>query len=133
MFYHYTHLKSPTKYSWPFYFHSLNILNLWVLEVNLNSDGVIAIEPFGATCDGDNSSIYWYTISPTVFSFIKTLQPSERGELEITAVNNYYIERGACGIVRLTDTFWSDCGTPESLANTTRFFLDNPGILNPLV
>lgn len=73
-----------------------------------------------------------YIYPPIVFQFIRSLKPSARGELEITDVNNYFLDRGACGITRLTDTFWSDCGTPDSLANTTRFFLDNPGTLIPI-
>lgn len=73
-----------------------------------------------------------YVYPPTVFQFIKTLEPSDRGELEITSVNNFFLERGACGIIKLADTFWSDCGTPDSLANTTRYFLDNIGALKPL-
>ena len=38
------------------------------------------------------TGIYMYDAS--VFSFIKTLQPSRRGELEITDVNNWYLKRG---------------------------------------
>ncbi len=55
-----------------------------------------------------------YFFDPEVFSAIKTLKPSDRGELEITDVNNLYIEKG-----RMTwdilDGWWTDAGTFESL------------------
>lgn len=49
-----------------------------------------------------------------VFDVIKTLRPSGRGELEITDVNNYYVNRGAMEY-RILDGDWSDAGTFESL------------------
>ncbi len=58
------------------------------------------------------TGIYFY--DREVFDIIKTLKPSARGELEITDVNNAYLERG-----RLTwdllDGWWTDAGTFESL------------------
>ncbi len=49
-----------------------------------------------------------------VFDFIKGLKPSERGELEITDVNNMYIEKGNMTYETL-DGWWTDAGTFESL------------------
>jgi glucose-1-phosphate thymidylyltransferase len=49
-----------------------------------------------------------------VFRIIKTLKPSGRGELEITDVNNAYIERGEMSWDEL-DGWWTDAGTFESL------------------
>lgn len=55
-----------------------------------------------------------YIYDSDVFDAIKTLKPSGRGELEITDVNNYYINKGEMeyGIL---EGFWSDAGTFESL------------------
>jgi glucose-1-phosphate thymidylyltransferase len=55
-----------------------------------------------------------YIYDPEVFDVIKALKPSGRGELEITDVNNYYINKGVMeyGIL---EGFWSDAGTFESL------------------
>jgi len=55
-----------------------------------------------------------YMYDSKVFDFIKALKPSERGELEITDVNNFYIEQGImeCDVL---DGWWSDAGTFESL------------------
>jgi len=58
------------------------------------------------------TGIYFY--DHEVFDIIRTLRPSARGELEITDVNNAYLERG-----RLTwdilEGWWTDAGTFESL------------------
>ena len=58
------------------------------------------------------TGIYMY--DATVFDIARTLEPSERGELEITDVNNEYIRRGVltCDVL---DGWWSDAGTVESL------------------
>ena len=55
-----------------------------------------------------------YLYDGRVFDLIKTLQPSGRGELEITDVNNSYIHRGAMQF-KVLDGFWSDAGTFDSL------------------
>ncbi len=58
------------------------------------------------------TGIYFY--DNDVFEICRTLKPSDRGELEITDVNNAYLERGD-----LTHDFlegwWTDAGTFESL------------------
>ena len=55
-----------------------------------------------------------YIYSKNVFKVIKNLKPSARGELEITDVNNYFVNNGTMEY-RILDGFWSDAGTFESL------------------
>ena len=55
-----------------------------------------------------------YMFDPTVFEKIKTLVPSNRGELEITDVNNAYIQEGSMTFSFL-DGWWTDAGTFDSL------------------
>jgi len=55
-----------------------------------------------------------YMYDARVFDIIRTLKPSGRNELEITDVNNAYIERGEMTWDEL-DGWWSDAGTFESL------------------
>ncbi len=55
-----------------------------------------------------------YLYDAEVFDFIKTLKPSDRGELEITDVNNYYINKGKMEWDTL-EGWWTDAGTFESL------------------
>ena len=49
-----------------------------------------------------------------VFEIIKGLKPSERGELEITDVNNAYIRKKAMTF-DILEGWWTDAGTFESL------------------
>ena len=58
------------------------------------------------------TGIYMY--DPTVFEKIRTLVPSNRGELEITDVNNAYIGEGSMSFSFL-DGWWTDAGTFDSL------------------
>lgn len=58
-----------------------------------------------------------YLYDSGVFEIIKKLRPSNRGELEITDVNNRYLERGELGYERVAG-FWIDCG--ESIEMLTR-------------
>jgi len=55
-----------------------------------------------------------YMYDRRVFEFIKSLKPSQRGELEITDVNNFYINEGKMESDVL-EGWWSDAGTFESL------------------
>ena len=55
-----------------------------------------------------------YIYDAKVFDIIKTLKPSDRGELEITDVNNHYIKEGKMTFAKVKG-FWSDAGTVESL------------------
>ena len=58
-----------------------------------------------------------YVYDHLAFDFIKSLNPSERGELEITDVNNLYIKEGIDYSVIHGE--WLDAGTIESLHNAT--------------
>ena len=55
-----------------------------------------------------------YLYDKTVFEKIRRLKPSGRGELEITDVNNFYIEEGKL-TYEILDGWWTDAGTFESL------------------
>ena len=55
-----------------------------------------------------------YCYDAEVFKIIKQLKPSSRGELEITDVNNAYLQRGML-LAHKLDGWWTDAGTFESL------------------
>ncbi|HOJ51657.1 MAG TPA: sugar phosphate nucleotidyltransferase [Syntrophales bacterium] len=55
-----------------------------------------------------------YMYDNQVFDFIRGLKPSQRGELEITDVNNFYIQEGTLEWSVL-DGWWTDAGTFDSL------------------
>jgi len=60
-----------------------------------------------------------YLFDQDVFNFIRTLKPSGRGELEITDVNNRYIEKGLM-TWDILEGWWTDAGTFESLLRANR-------------
>lgn len=62
-----------------------------------------------------------YLYDNEVFKIIKTLKPSARGELEITDVNNCYLEQDKLNWFEL-EGFWSDAGTFESLFRTNQYW-----------
>ena len=62
-----------------------------------------------------------YIYDNQVFSHIKTIQPSGRGELEITDVNNCYIDAGNMQWAKL-EGFWSDAGTFDSLFRSSEYW-----------
>ena len=55
-----------------------------------------------------------YMYDSCIFDIVKTLKPSKRGELEITDVNNAYLERGELHYDILKG-YWTDSGTFDSL------------------
>jgi len=60
-----------------------------------------------------------YMYDNTVFDIIKALKPSDRGELEITDVNNTYINKGEM-TWEILDGWWTDAGTFASLLRASQ-------------
>ncbi|MGH9704896.1 MAG: sugar phosphate nucleotidyltransferase [Candidatus Acidiferrales bacterium] len=85
----------------------------------LRGQQVIGIEEKPKIPKSNYAVIGIYLYDATVFQKIRRLKPSGRGELEITDVNNFYIEEGTLSYDVL-DGWWTDAGTFESLlrANT---------------
>lgn len=66
------------------------------------------------------TGIYFY--DNDVIEIAKTIQPSERGELEITSINQAYLKRGDLKVELLGRGFaWLDTGTHESLADAGQY------------
>ncbi len=94
-------------------------------------------ERFGvATVDGDKikhivekpestesnlavTGLYFY--DKFVFDFIKRCEPSKRGELEITDVNNFYLQEGELSWSLLRG-YWRDAGTFETLLEANNYW-----------
>jgi len=75
---------------------------------------IVRIEEKPKVARSSYAVIGFYLYDHTVFDIIKTLRPSDRGELEITDVNNAYISEGTMEWTVL-DGWWTDAGTIESL------------------
>jgi len=80
----------------------------------LKGDRIVRIEEKPEKPRSQYAVIGIYLYDQEVFNFIKTLKPSDRGELEITDVNNQYIEKGLMTWDNL-EGWWTDAGTFESL------------------
>jgi glucose-1-phosphate thymidylyltransferase len=66
-----------------------------------------------------------YLYTPKVFEIIQEIQPSARGELEITTVNDFFVHNGSLSHT-LLDGFWGDCGESiDQMMAVSRFIQEN--------
>ena len=80
----------------------------------IRGDHVIGIEEKPKAPKSNYAVIGVYLYDATVFQKIHCLKPSGRGELEITDVNNFYVQEGTL-TYEVLDGWWTDAGTFESL------------------
>ena len=87
------------------------------------NEKVILIEEKPAEPKSRYAQTGFYIYDETVFAKLKNLKPSARGELEITDVNNIYVEEKILSH-SILEGFWSDAGTFESLLRTSNFMAE---------
>jgi glucose-1-phosphate thymidylyltransferase len=74
------------------------------------------------------TGIYFY--DPSVFEIIHGLEPSGRGELEITDVNNWFIDRGSMQY-DVVEGFWGDAGESIDVYYAVNDFVRRHGVNKP--
>ena len=87
---------------------------------------VIGIEEKPQNPKSDMAVTGLYMYDSRVFGFIRDINPSGRGELEITDVNNSYIKEGNLRWSELKG-YWSDAGTFNSLAEANNYWANKGG------
>ncbi len=80
----------------------------------VSGDKVVKIEEKPAAPKSDLIVTGFYAYDKNIFEIIRKQKPSDRGEMEITDVNNTYIETGKMGF-EIVEGEWTDAGTFESL------------------
>jgi glucose-1-phosphate thymidylyltransferase len=80
----------------------------------IHDSHVVGIEEKPLTPKSNYAVAGIYLYDRTVFQKIRRLKPSGRGELEITDVNNFYIDEGKL-TYEIINGWWTDAGTFESL------------------
>ena len=92
-----------------------------VVEFNENGQAV-SIEEKPSEPKSNYAVVGLYFYPNDVVQVARRIRPSARGELEITSVNQDYLERGALEVITFGRGFtWLDTGTHESLADATAF------------
>ena len=84
-----------------------------VAEVDSNGK-VMNIEEKPKNPNSNLAVVGVYIFDYLAMDNIKLLQPSERGEYEITDLINIYISQDSCSNIKLSD-WWIDAGTPERI------------------
>ncbi len=85
----------------------------------LDGNNVVRIDEKPSVPQSDYAVIGIYMYDARVYEIIHSLEPSGRGELEITDVNNAYIDRNQMTWEEL-DGWWTDAGTFESLLHSSK-------------
>lgn len=86
------------------------------------SNKIISIEEKPSNPKSDYCVTGFYVYSSKVVEYAKQLKPSNRGELEITDLNNLYIKDGTLRVTLLKDgSVWYDVGSIDTLTEASEF------------
>jgi len=90
----------------------------------ISGDKIVGIEEKPKEPKSNLAVTGLYMYDNQIWNIIKTLKPSVRGELEITDVNNFYVEQGTMEFETLTG-WWTDAGTVRSLYRASKLVAES--------
>lgn len=104
-----------------FGFHVADPQRFGVVEFDKEGK-VLSIEEKPQEPKSNYAVVGLYFYPPDVVEKARNLKPSKRGELEITDLNNLYLNEGRLNVVTLKrGNAWLDAGTPQSLLDAANF------------
>lgn len=104
-----------------FAYHVSNPSRFGVVEFDQNNNAV-SIEEKPEHPKSNFVSVGLYFYPGDVVAKAQTLQPSARGEYEITDLNNLYLKEGRLSVIPMhRGNAWLDAGTPDSLMDSSIF------------
>lgn len=115
-------VKNGEMGAYIFAYHVSDPQRYGVVEYDEEKEKALSIEEKPLKPKSNLAVTGLYIYDNNVVEIAKNLQPSDRGELEITDVNKKYLENNKLGVIRLRRGFaWLDAGTPDSLLDSAQF------------
>ena len=91
-----------------------------VIELDRNLKP-LSIEEKPEDPKGDHAVVGLYYYKNDVIDIAKNVEPSSRGELEITSIDSNYLEQNRLSVELLDSIFWLDTGTHDSIVEASSF------------
>lgn len=117
-------VQQPLKrhqYATIFAYYVNNPQEYGIVEFN-SEDKVLSLEEKPANPKSNYAIPGLYIYDNSVINITKNLKPSNRGELEITTVNQSYFEQGLLNVEKMgRGIAWLDTGTPQALLEASNF------------
>lgn len=113
--------ENTSKIATIFAYHVNNPKRFGVVEFDADLKA-ISIEEKPAEPKSSYAAVGLYFYPCDVVEYAKTLEPSARGEYEITDLNNMYLKEGRMNVAPMArGNAWLDAGTPDSLMDSSQY------------